>query len=469
MPAAHPLAPDWLKLRRDTQDLEDALFPADTSRTAAGELSIGGIAASELAETYGTPLYVLSERDFRARARAFREAFSAAFAAEGEGPGTGVDVFYAGKAFLSTHAARWAAEEGLNIDTASGGELAIALAAGIDPARIGLHGNNKSDAEIRRAVELGLGRIIADSVEEVERISAAAAEQGRTAKVLLRLTPGVHASTHEYIATAHEDQKFGLSLASGAARKAVDEILGRPALELVGLHSHIGSQVFDLAGFEAAARAVLALREEVRLGTGTVLPEVDLGGGYGIRYTGADAVPPTPDDVAAALARVVAEECARLGSPVPRVSVEPGRSVVGPAGLTLYRVGTMKDVELDGGGVRTYVSVDGGMSDHIRTALYDAEYTAALAGRPGEGPTVPSRVVGKHCESGDVVVRDVALPADTARGDLLAVPATGAYGRSMSSQYNLVPRPPVIGVEDGHARVMVRRETIDDLLALDLD
>ncbi|MGO1174504.1 MAG: diaminopimelate decarboxylase, partial [Actinomycetaceae bacterium] len=441
------------------------------SRTARraddGVLTVGGVALTDLAAEHGTPAYVLDLADLRGRATAYARAFATHFdPARGL---AGADVYYAGKALLTVGVARLVHEAGLRVDTSTGGELATALRAGVPGHAIGLHGNNKSDAEIAAAIDAGVGRIVVDSLAEIDRVEMIAAERGTSVPVMVRVTTGVHAGGHEFIATAHEDQKFGLSLASGAARKAVDEILGRPALELVGLHSHIGSQVFDLAGFEAAARAVLALREEVRLGTGTVLPEVDLGGGYGIRYTGADAVPPTPDDVAAALARVVAEECARLGSPVPRVSVEPGRSVVGPAGLTLYRVGTMKDVELDGGGVRTYVSVDGGMSDHIRTALYDAEYTAALAGRPGEGPTVPSRVVGKHCESGDVVVRDVALPADTARGDLLAVPATGAYGRSMSSQYNLVPRPPVIGVEDGHARVMVRRETIDDLLALDLD
>ncbi|MGO1582562.1 MAG: diaminopimelate decarboxylase [Actinomycetaceae bacterium] len=442
-------------------------WPRTARRADDGVLTVGGVALTDLAAEHGTPAYVLDLADLRGRATAYARAFATHFdPARGL---AGADVYYAGKALLTVGVARLVHEAGLRVDTSTGGELATALRAGVPGHAIGLHGNNKSDAEIAAAIDAGVGRIVVDSLAEIDRVEMIAAERGTSVPVMVRVTTGVHAGGHEFIATAHEDQKFGLSLASGAARKAVDEILGRPALELVGLHSHIGSQVFDLAGFEAAARAVLALREEVRLGTGTVLPEVDLGGGYGIRYTGADAVPPTPDDVAAALARVVAEECARLGSPVPRVSVEPGRSVVGPAGLTLYRVGTMKDVELDGGGVRTYVSVDGGMSDHIRTALYDAEYTAALAGRPGEGPTVPSRVVGKHCESGDVVVRDVALPADTARGDLLAVPATGAYGRSMSSQYNLVPRPPVIGVEDGHARVMVRRETIDDLLAPSLD
>ncbi|MGC5615288.1 diaminopimelate decarboxylase [Georgenia sp. Z1491] len=438
-----------------------------TRRDEAGGLEVGGVALTDLAREHGTPAYVLDLADLRGRAQAWADAFARHFA-----PGRGLagaDVYYAGKALLTVGVARIVHAAGLRVDTSTGGELATALRAGVPGPSIGLHGNNKSDAEIAAAIDAGVGRIVVDSLAEIDRVTMIAAERGTSAPVMVRVTTGVHAGGHEFIATAHEDQKFGLSLASGAAREAVGKILAEPALELVGLHSHIGSQILDLAGFEAAARAVLALREDVRAATGRVLPEVDLGGGYGIRYTGADAAGPTPDDVAATLAAVVATECARIGSPVPRVSVEPGRSVVGPAGLTLYRVGTIKDVALDDGASRRYVSVDGGMSDHIRTALYGADYTAALASRPGDGGSVATRVVGKHCESGDIVVRDVALPAGTARGDLLAVPVTGAYGRSMSSQYNLVPRPPVIGVEDGRARVMVRRETIEDLLALDED
>ncbi|MGC5628388.1 diaminopimelate decarboxylase [Georgenia sp. Z1344] len=438
-----------------------------TERDDAGALTVGGVAITDLAAEHGTPAYVLDLADLRGRAAAYADAFDRHFATE-RGL-AGADVYYAGKALLTVGVARLVHAAGLRVDTSTGGELATALAAGVPGADIGLHGNNKSDDEIAAAIDAGVGRLVLDSLAEIDRVAMIAAERGTSVPVMVRVTTGVHAGGHEFIATAHEDQKFGLSLASGAAREAVDRILALPALELIGLHSHIGSQILDLAGFEAAARAVLELREDVRRETGRVLPEVDLGGGYGIRYTGADATPPTPDEVAATLARVVAAECARLGSPVPRVSVEPGRSVVGPAGLTLYRVGIVKDVALDGGASRRYVAVDGGMSDHVRTALYEAEYTAALAGRPGDAAPVATRVVGKHCESGDIVVRDVALPGDAGRGDLLAVPATGAYGRSMSSQYNLVPRPPVIGVEDGRSRVMVRRETIDDLLALDAD
>ncbi|WP_127573937.1 diaminopimelate decarboxylase [Georgenia faecalis] len=437
-------------------------WSATVRRGADGVLAVGGLPVTALAERYGTPLYVLDEADLRARARAFADAFGEAFA----DLGGGADVYYAGKAFLSVAVARWVHAEGLRIDTTTGGELAVALRAGVPGEAIGLHGNNKSDAEIERALRAGVGRIVLDSLAEVEQVAAVAARLGVRAPVMVRVTTGVHAGGHEFISTAHEDQKFGLSLAGGAARAALDAVAGRPELDLLGIHSHIGSQILDLAGFEVAARALLALRAEIAEQTGRLMPEVDLGGGYGISYTG-DVAPPTPHEVAHALADVVRRACADLGTPPPRISVEPGRAVVGPAGLTLYRVGTVKPVRLDDGAQRRYVSVDGGMSDNIRTALYDAEYTAALADRRSTAPLVPARVVGKHCESGDVVVRDVALPDDVARGDLLAVPATGAYGRSMASNYNLVPRPGVVAVADGQARVLVRRETEEDLLALD--
>ena len=476
----HPLAPDWLAPRQDTSELETKLFPQDTSRTAEGELSIGGIAVSELAETYGTPLYVLSETDFRARARGFREAFTSAFAPAGDTPGTGVDVYYAGKAFLSTHAARWAAEEGLNIDTASGGELAIALAAGIDPARIGLHGNNKSDGELKRAVELGVGRIIADSVEEIDRIAAIAAQLGRTAPVMLRLTPGVHASTHEYIATAHEDQKFGLSLTPvpGAQPEAQNPYFGSPAwtavqqalqaegVELIGLHCHIGSQIFEPEGFELAAGKLIAFLARIEATFGVVLPELDLGGGHGIAYTEADA-PRNPAEIASALATAVRKACAEHRISIPQISIEPGRSIVGPAGVTLYTTGTTKDVVVEDGITRRYIAVDGGMGDNPRPVLYDADYSAVLASRWVTGEHTLSRIVGKHCESGDIVVRNVYLPPAVARGDILAVPATGAYCHSLSSNYNYLTRPAVVAVRNGEAQVLIRRETLDQMLARD--
>jgi len=446
--------------------LDPHVWPAGARREADGALSVAGVDLRALAAEHGTPAYVLDEADFRARARRFREAFEAAFAQVG----TGVDVYYAGKAFLSVAVARWAHEEGLRIDTATGGELAVALRAGVPGAHVGLHGNNKSDAEIARSIAAGVGRIVLDSRGEVDRVADAAAAAGVRAPVMVRLTTGVHAGGHEFIATAHEDQKFGLSVAGGAASPAMEAlraVLARPELELVGVHSHIGSQILDPSGFEAAARRVLELRAALAAETGHLLPEVDLGGGFGIAYLPGE-VPLEPGRVAKDLARVVDDACAALGTPLPRVSVEPGRAIVGPTTVTLYRVGTVKPVTLEDGGVRTYVSVDGGMSDNLRPALYGARYTAALASRAGSPTTVRARVVGKHCESGDVVVHDVDLPDDVAPGDLLAVPATGAYGRSMASNYNLVPRPPVVAVRDGATRVLVRRETEDDLLALDL-
>ncbi|NLS08509.1 diaminopimelate decarboxylase [Nesterenkonia sp. MY13] len=472
---AHPLAPEWLSPRTDTADLEEKLFPADAERGPNGELTIGGVSVTELAETYGTPLYVLSETEFRNRARAFREAFSAAFAPEAE-----VDVFYAGKAFLSTHAARWADEEGLCVDTASGGELAIALTAGVNPRRIGLHGNNKSDQEIRRALQAGIGRLIADSLEEIHRISAIAVELGTTAPVMLRLTPGVHASTHDYIATAHEDQKFGLSLTPvpGTAAEEANPYAGSPAwaavnaareaagVELIGLHCHIGSQIFEPTGFELAAQKLIKFLAQIRAVHGVELPELDLGGGHGIAYTEADT-PRDPQEIAQALAATVKAACGEHQLSLPRISIEPGRSIVGPAGITLYTAGTTKDVVVEDGLTRRYIAVDGGMGDNARPVLYDADYSAVLASRNITGEHDLSRIVGKHCESGDIVVRNVYLPSAVTRGDILAVPATGAYCHSLSSNYNYLTRPAVVAVNNGDAHLLIRRETEEQMLARD--
>lgn len=452
--------------------LDPAVWPASTRVADDGAVSVGGVDLRDLAAEHGTPVYVLDEDDFRTRARTFRTAFAEAFAPLG----VEVDVYYAGKAFLCTAVARWAHEEGLRIDTATGGELAVALRAGVPGADIGLHGNNKSDSELDRALAAGVGRIVIDSLDEVDRVAEAVLRRARVgdgavepAPVMVRVTTGVHAGGHEYISTAHEDQKFGLSVTGGTALEALEAVLRRPELDLLGIHSHIGSQILDPSGFEVAARRILALRAELAARTGTLVGEVDLGGGYGIAYLPGE-VPLDPARVAKDTARTVAEACAELGTAVPRISIEPGRAVVGPTTLTLYTVGTVKPVVVDADGAettRTYVSVDGGMSDNLRPALYGARYTAAVVSRTGAAGTVLSRVVGKHCESGDVVVHDVDLPADVRRGDLLAVPATGAYGRSMASNYNQVPRPPVVAVRDGRTTVLVRRETEDDLLALD--
>ena len=419
---------------------------------------LGGVDVRGLAQEFGTPLFVLDEADVRWRARAFRDAYAEAGASW---------VFYAAKAFLSVAVARWVHEEGLGIDVASGGELAVAMRAGIPGEALLMHGNNKSMAELQTAVEYGVGRIVIDSFEEIARTAEAAAQAGVVQQVLVRATVGVEAHTHEYIATAHEDQKFGLSASGGAAEEAVRRIAKLPSLTLVGLHSHIGSQIFDAAGFEVAAARVVALAQRIYDEQGIEIEELNLGGGMGIAYLDSDD-PLDVQEMAGQIGDIVAKACAESGIATPRLAFEPGRAIVGPAGVTLYEVGTVKPVELDHGQIRTYVSVDGGMSDNIRTALYGADYTVTLASRVSQAEPMLCRVVGKHCESGDVVVRDAWLPGDLAPGDLLAVAATGAYCRSMASNYNFLPRPAVVAVADGGAREIVRRETIEDLLGLDV-
>ncbi len=460
--------PHWLPWPSDVMELLPQLWPQTIGRDDAGRLTVGGVDVVALAAEFGTAAYVVDEVDFRERARSFRDDFSAPFQELG-----GVDVFYAGKAFLCTEVARWVEDEGLSLDVCSGGELAVAVRAGFPGERIGMHGNNKSLAEIRAGLEYGVARIVVDSFEEIERVATIAAELGVRAPVMVRVTVGVEAHTHEFIATAHEDQKFGFSLAGGQAAEAITRILAhRDTLDLRGLHSHIGSQIFDTSGFEVSARRLVGLHADVAETHGVHLPELDLGGGYGIAYTSEHA-PLSPRELGEQLADLVRRELTTVGDgdgtlPPPRISIEPGRAIVGPSTFTLYEVGTVKDVDLGGGARRTYVSVAGGMSDNIRTALYDADYSCTLASRRSDAAPRLSRVVGSHCESGDIIVMDEYLPADVTAGDLVAVPATGAYCRSMASQYNHTPRPPVIAVRDGHARVIVRRETIEDLLALDV-
>ena len=454
--------PAWLQPPTDPNALVEALWARTVARRPSGQLEVGGVAVGDLAREHGTPAYVVDEDDFRTRARGFREAFEAAFAEL-----AGATVFYAGKAFLCTATARWVAEEGLSLDVCTGGELAVALRAGFPDGRIAVHGNNKSAAELARALDARVGRIVLDAPDEIGRLASLARDRGLRAPVLVRVTVGVEAHTHEYIATAHEDQKFGFSLAGGAAAEAVREVLAEPSLQLLGLHSHIGSQIFDTAGFEVASRRVLGLHAAVREEYGIDLPELGLGGGFGIAYTTQDDPLPATA-LAEGMAEIVRHECAGYAVPVPRVSVEPGRAVAGPSTFTLYEVGTVKRVELDAGAERLYVAVDGGMSDNIRTALYDADFSCTVAGRSSTAAPVLSRVVGKHCESGDILVKDEFLPGDVRAGDLLAVPATGAYCRSMASTYNHVPRAPVIAVRAGRSRVLVRRETEDDLLRLDV-
>ena len=435
-----PLAP------ADLNQINPMIWPRTSKRTD-GALTVGGLDVRDLAQEYGTPLYVIDEDDVRSRMREYRIGFD------------GADVHYAGKAFLCKEIVRWVQQEDLGLDVASGGELAVALSVGFPPERITMHGNNKSVAELTRALEVGVGRIVLDSYDEIARLAFHAERLGRRPKVMIRITTGVEAHTHEFIATAHDDQKFGLSLNTGAAAEAVRRVLALPQLDLVGLHSHIGSQIVDTAGFEVAARRMIALLAEIKAEHGVVLPELDLGGGYGIAYT-TDDVTPDVKEIADSLREIVVRGCAEAGLPVPRLAVEPGRAIVGPGGITLYEVGTIKDVD----GLRTYVSIDGGMSDNLRTALYNAEYTATLASRESDAAPMLVRIVGKHCESGDIVVRDHYLPADLVPGDLIAVAATGAYCRSMASNYNYLPRPAVVAVSGGLSRVIVQGETEDDLL-----
>lgn len=415
---------------------------------------------TDLAQEYGTPLFVVDEDDFRSRCREIASAF-----------GGGKNVHYAAKAFLCSEIARWIDEEGLSLDVCTGGELAVALHANFPPERITFHGNNKSVAELTAAVKAGVGHVVLDSMTEIERLNTIAGEAGIVQDVFVRLTVGVEAHTHEFISTAHEDQKFGLSVASGAALAAVGRVFEAEHLRVVGLHSHIGSQIFDVAGFELAARRVLGLLHEAveQFGVDKTaqISTVDLGGGLGISYLAADDPPPM-GELAAKLSAIVKNESEAVGLPTPRLVVEPGRAIAGPGTITLYEVGTVKDVDVSATAHRRYVSVDGGMSDNIRTALYDAQYDARLVSRLSDAPAELARVVGKHCESGDIVVRDTWVPGDLHSGDLIGVAATGAYCYSLSSRYNMVCRPAVVAVRDGRARLLLRRETVDDLLSLEV-
>ncbi len=447
--------PQWLTPSSDLNALDRAIWSSSTSRNDSGEVTIADCAVTEIIHQEGSPIYIIDEADFRQRARRFADAFS------------GWSVYYAGKAFLSKTIARWVAEEGLCLDVCSGGELAIATAAHFPPARIGMHGNNKSTEELKAALEAGVGRIIVDSLDEITRLEHLCEQRSLHATVMVRVTAGVEAHTHEYIATAHEDQKFGFSIANGQAMVAMVRCHFSPWLSLAGIHSHIGSQIFDTAGFEVAAKRTMKLMRQFTDATGATLPELDLGGGFGIAYTSDDS-PASIETLAKNLREIVEHEARAFDIDMPHCSIEPGRAIVGPSGTALYTVGTIKTVDLEGGAQRVYISVDGGMSDNIRPALYAAEYTAAVANRSSQAEPILSRVVGKHCEGGDILVRDVFLPADIEVGDIIAVPASGAYSRSMASNYNHALRPAVVSVRDGQISGIIRRETMDDLLSLDI-
>ncbi|MDA3649392.1 diaminopimelate decarboxylase [Saccharopolyspora indica] len=422
------------------EKLPAEIWPDAAVAMPSGDLVVSGVSLTELADRFGTPGYVLDLPTLRAQCRAYR-ALDA-------------EIAYAGKAFLCRRMARLIAEEGLSLDVCSGGELTTALSAGFPAERILLHGNAKTDAELRAAAHAGVGRVVVDSLAEIDRLSGAQ-------DVLIRVTPGVDGHTHRAVATGVEDQKFGVSLAGGQAAVAVARVLARPELRLVGLHCHLGSQITDIAAYEEAVRRLVAFLAEIAVRHGAALPQLNLGGGHAVAYCPGDAA----FDLrcfASRIPRVLTDECRKHGLLPPRLTLEPGRAIAARAGLTLYRVVTVKHSS-----ARTYVAVDGGFSDNPRAELYGARYTARLVGRFSNAQKRAMHVVGRHCEAGDVLIPDAQLPSDIRTGDLLAVPCTGAYHHSMASTYNLVPRPPVLTVDDGEAELWVRRETEDDILRRD--
>ncbi|WP_328932030.1 MULTISPECIES: diaminopimelate decarboxylase [unclassified Streptomyces] len=431
----------------DADDL--AVWPRSTRPAPTGDLTVGGVSLAEAADRFGSPVYVLDEQEIRERCRTYRTAFPEA------------DVVYAAKAFLCRAMAHWVQEEGLGLDVCSAGELALAVTTGFPPERIVLHGNAKSPEDLRTALRLGVGRIVVDSTSEIARL-AAITPAGTRQKVMVRVVPGVAAGAHVKVRTGTDDQKFGLSITDGSAQHAVTRILDQPHLELVGLHCHIGSQIATTKPYVAAVRRMVGLLARIRDQHGITLPQLDIGGGHAIAYRPGEEQLNIP--VLAGRIRAELEDgCARTGLPVPRLTIEPGRAIVGPAGVAVYRVLAVKRT-----GDRTFVAVDGGMSDNPRPALYGVRYAPRLIGRPATAPPRLVTVVGRHCEAGDILADEVALPGDVHPGDLLAVPAAGAYHLSMASGYNLVGRPPVVAVADGIARVLVRRESLDDMSRRDI-
>ncbi|MFD7627731.1 diaminopimelate decarboxylase [Streptomyces sp. NPDC059851] len=426
-----------------------SVWPASTTRLTDGDLAVGAVALRDIAERFDTPAYVLDEGEVRERCRTYRDAFPEA------------EVLYAGKAFLSRAMVRWVQEEGLGLDVCSAGELELAVTAGFPPERIVLHGNAKSPGDIASALRLGVGRIVIDSPSEIARI-AAAVGLGGPQKVMVRVVPGVSAGGHDKIRTGTDGQKFGLPLADGSAQHAVTRILGQPQLALTGLHCHIGSQITTVKSYVVALRRMVGLMARIRDTNGVVLPELDMGGGHGIPYRPGE---PALDITALArrLRTELVQSCAAAGLAEPRLVIEPGRAVVGPAGIALYRVLAVKHT-----GDTVFVAVDGGMSDNPRPALYGVRYAPRLVGRTSTADARRTTVVGRHCEAGDVIAADVELPADVRPGDLIAVPVAGAYQLSMASGYNMVGRPPVVAVRDGTARLLVRRETLDDFRSRDV-
>ena len=454
-------APTWLAEPKDTNSIDARIWPSGLKRSSSGDVLLAGIPVGQLAAQYGTPLMLIDQDDFFARGKKVKSAFEQAAA----GIGSSAKIYYAGKSLLTTEIVKWIDQLGLNLDVSTGGELALALSGGISPDRIGLHGNNKSLYEIGRAVTANVGAIVIDSEIEIERIASVAGAQDKIQAVRIRVNSGVHAHTHEYLATAREDQKFGIAISDVPG--LVAKIRSHSHLKFLGLHSHIGSQIFALDGFIESVRRLLPLHKQLL--EGGPVPELNIGGGFGINYVAADDAPEI-EVFANQISQEVDRVCKELGIEAPVLCFEPGRVISGPAGITVYNVGTIKDVQLSEGGasgIRKYVSIDGGMSDNARPSLYGANYSPVLASRSSTAKPALSRVVGKHCESGDIVVRDCFLPEDINPNDLVAVAATGAYCHSLASNYNYVTRPAIVAVKAGNAQLILRAETEADMFARD--
>jgi diaminopimelate decarboxylase len=428
------------------------IYPHTTAHNAAGHLEIGGCDVVDLAREFGTPLFIYDEQTLRDQCRAYHTAFGALTDL--------YEIVYASKAFSCRAMAELVAQEDMSLDVATGGELAAALAGGFPPARIYFHGNNKSVAEIEAGLDAGIGHFVVDSFEEIDRLEAAAAARGRSQEVLVRVTPGVRPNTHDFIQTGQQDSKFGFGLADGRAHEAVRRLADAPHLELAGVHAHIGSQIFELDSYRREVEVLFIAIDDWRRDFGFECRIFNIGGGLGIRYTAADQ-PSSIAEFAQIAVGAVQGGAAKHDIPMPRLFVEPGRSIAGKAAVTAYTVGTVKVIP----GVRTYVAVDGGMSDNLRPMLYDSKYEAMLANKAEAPATDVVTVAGKHCESGDVLVRDVHI-APPQPGDILVTPSTGAYGYAMANNYNAQPRPAVVLVGDGRARVIIERETWDDVLRL---
>ena len=430
------------------------MWPVTTTRNTSGELQVGGVSLVDLAAEFGTPVYVYDEQTLRQNARTFREALAAVYPRS--------RVAYAAKAFLTTAVVQILCEEGLGLDVVSGGELAVGLRAGMPPREIALHGNNKSGAELRQAADAGVGMVIVDNEQDIDLLAVLALNCSEPIKVMLRINPGVDVHTHRKISTGLADSKFGLPVIGGQAEAAVARLAGTPGLDLVGYHAHVGSQLFDCEATVSSVDALIAFAASMRECYGVECRHLSPGGGFGIAYRDGDR-PPSPQNWTNVLADAVRAACDRHALPLPMLTIEPGRAIVGPAGVALYSVGSVKELP----GIRTYVAVDGGMADNLRPSLYEAEYSAEIANRKAAGDEREVAIAGKYCESGDILIERIVLPPVTS-GDLLAIPAAGAYCLSMASNYNMALKPPVVLVNDGAARLIRRRETFDDLVRCDI-